>query len=86
VLRLKAGVITQSPSGTSSPSALPPGGAGVFVCTLPSLDNGASVTETLRGNVTAAPGKKILDTASVSSLTFDPNETNNSAKTTTRVM
>ena len=58
----------------------------MVVCTLPSLDNGASVTETLRVNVTAAAGKRILDTASASSLTFDPNKTNNSAKTTTRVM
>jgi uncharacterized repeat protein (TIGR01451 family) len=63
-----------------------PGATGTVVCALLSLDNGASVTETLMVNVTAASGKKIFDTASVSSSTFDPNKTNNSAKATTTVM
>ncbi len=62
-----------------------PGGTGLVVCTLLSLAKGASVTETLMVNVTAASGSKITDTASVSSLTFDPNKTNNSAKATTTV-
>jgi hypothetical protein len=58
----------------------------MVVCTLLSLDNGASVTETLMVNVTAASGKKIFDTANASSSTFDPNKTNNSAKAATTVM
>jgi uncharacterized repeat protein (TIGR01451 family) len=63
-----------------------PGGSGVVVCTLLSLDKAASVTETLMVNVTAASGIKITDTTSVSSSTFDPNKANNSAKATTTVM
>jgi uncharacterized repeat protein (TIGR01451 family) len=74
--------------GVSSGSCMSPAprATGVVVCTLLSLDKGASVTETLMVNVTAASGSKITDTATVSSSTFDPNKTNNSAKATTTVM
>ncbi len=71
---------------TGSCTSPTPGGTGTVVCALPSLAKGASVTETLMVNVTASSGSKITDTASVSSSTFDPNKTNNSARATTTVM
>jgi uncharacterized repeat protein (TIGR01451 family) len=59
--------------------------AGKVTCTVPSLANGAGFTVTMVVDVTYKSGKTVTDTASVSSLVFDPTDTNNSATVTTMV-
>lgn len=61
-------------------------GTGTVNCTVPYLASGAVLTETLTVNVTAAAGGAIMDTATVSSTTFDPFPGNNSAEFTTNVV
>jgi uncharacterized repeat protein (TIGR01451 family) len=59
--------------------------AGKVTCTVPSLANGAGFTVTMVVDVAYKSGKTVTDTASVSSLVFDPTDTNNSAAATTMV-
>jgi hypothetical protein len=54
-------------------------------CTATSLANGIAFTVNMVVDVTAKSGHAVTDTASVSSLVFDPIATNNSATATTTV-
>src|SRR5207253_6240351 len=54
-------------------------------CTLGTINPSSPVTITLKVDVTALPGASINNTANVSSSTFDPNSTNNSAGTSNSV-
>ncbi len=65
--------------------AAPAGGSNAVTCQLPTLASGASLTLQLTVQVTAAAGSTISDTATVSSTTFDPNPSNNTATATTTV-
>ena len=61
------------------------GGTGKVMCKVSSLANAGSLTINLTVKVTAGSGSTIKDTASVTSITFDPNTKNNSAKAQTSV-
>jgi uncharacterized repeat protein (TIGR01451 family) len=93
-----AEVVTLSdsvPTGTTFVSAAttagsckkPAAGAasGTLTCTVPSLANGSGFTVSMVVKVAAKSGKTVTDTASVGSLVFDANTTNNSATATTMV-
>src|SRR5580658_893533 len=83
------------PKGTTFASAVTTSGscktpavgaaAGRVTCTAPSLANGAGFTVTMVVDVTYKSGKTVTDTASVSSLVFDPTASNNSATAATMV-
>jgi len=62
------------------------GGTGMVTCTAPTLASGTTITETLVVNVTAGLGSAIMDTATVSSVTYDPSSGDNSARITTTVI
>ncbi len=78
---------TFSSVSTTSGSCTAPvvGGTGTVKCQAASLASGANFTVTLVLNVTAPSGSTITDKAQVTSKTFDPNLTNNSATARTRV-
>jgi uncharacterized repeat protein (TIGR01451 family) len=59
--------------------------SGRVTCTATSLANGIAFTVNMVVDVTAKSGHAVTDTASVSSLVFDPIATNNSATATTTV-
>jgi uncharacterized repeat protein (TIGR01451 family) len=93
-----ADVVTLSdsvPRGTTFVSAATSAGScrkpavgaaiGKVTCTVPTLTNGIGFTVSMVVKVTARSGKTLTDTASVSSLVFDPATTNNSATATTTV-
>jgi uncharacterized delta-60 repeat protein/uncharacterized repeat protein (TIGR01451 family) len=67
--------------------ALPPGSVGTLSCTLPSLPSSGTTTATVAFDVKAtAPGSvDIINTATVTAATNDPNPANNSATLVTRV-
>jgi uncharacterized repeat protein (TIGR01451 family) len=70
---------------TGSCTAPPVGGTGTVTCTVGTMTNGTSLKITLVVNVNASSGNVITDTASVTSSTFDPRTTNNTATATTTV-
>ena len=89
-------VVSQSvPAGTTFQSLIAPaaftcttpavGGTGTINCTATSLPNGSAGTFTLVVNVTAASGT-ITSTVNVTSSIADPDNTDNSATTTTTVL
>src|SRR5262249_52106808 len=57
-----------------------------ITCTLASLANGATAPYTLVVTVTAAAGAVVTNTASVTTLTPDPNAANDAATTNTNVV
>jgi large repetitive protein len=75
------------PGGVRFASATPSqgtcSGAPQVVCSLGTLDAGASATVRIR--VTARTARSVVNTASVASTSFDPNTSNNSATTKTSV-
>jgi len=75
-------------AATSSGSCKTPAvgaASGRVTCTATSLANGIAFTVSMVVDATARSGKVVTDTASVSSLVFDPVATNNSATATTTV-
>src|SRR5205085_1082569 len=78
---------TFSSVNTSHGSCTAPslGSSGNVHCTLGTINPSSPVTITLKVDVTALPGASINNTANVSSSTFDPNSTNNSASTSNAV-
>jgi uncharacterized repeat protein (TIGR01451 family) len=64
---------------------LPVGSVGTLTCTLASLDLNATATLVLVVKTTAPGSVDIVNTATVSPATFDPNLANNSATLVTRV-
>jgi uncharacterized repeat protein (TIGR01451 family) len=75
-------------AATSSGSCKTPAvgaASGRVTCTAPSLANGIAFTVNMVVDVTVRSGHTVTDTASVSSLVFDPTATNNSATATTTV-
>ena len=77
------------PGGTTFVSATPSqgscSGTSTVVCSLGSLSNGSSATVTLIVTAPATPAS-VINTATVSSTTADPNSANNSATTTVSVV
>ena len=83
---LPAGTTFASASATGATCKSPKvGGTGTVTCTATSLASGGSFDVTLVVNVTAASVGNLTDTASVSSATFDPVASNNSAIALTSV-
>jgi uncharacterized repeat protein (TIGR01451 family) len=87
-------VTDATPTGTTFVSAtpntgtctVPPvGGTGTVTCTVGSVANGSTLKITLVVNVNAASGSVLTDSATVTSTTYDPNLTNNTAIATTTV-
>jgi uncharacterized repeat protein (TIGR01451 family) len=74
--------VSVSAGSCTAPAA---GGTGTVTCSVPTLASGSVITETLVINVTAGVGSAITDTATVSSVTFDPSSGDNSASMTTTV-
>ena len=75
-------------AATSSGSCKTPAvgaASGRVTCTAPSLANGIAFTVNMVVDVTVRSGHTVTDTASASSLVFDPTATNNSATATTTV-
>jgi len=72
-------------SATLSCTLLPNGTVGTLSCTRAALDLGQTASVTLVVKVTAAGSVDIVNTATASSGTFDPNPANNAATLTTRV-
>jgi uncharacterized repeat protein (TIGR01451 family) len=60
-------------------------GTTTVTCTVGTLANAATATETLVLKITATSGSKVTDKATVSSTSFDSNKTNNSATVVTNV-
>jgi Domain of unknown function DUF11 len=58
----------------------------MVTCNVPTLASGTTITETLVVNVTAGLGSAIMDTATVSSVTYDPSSGDHSATITTAVI
>jgi uncharacterized repeat protein (TIGR01451 family) len=75
--------VSVSSGSCTAPAA---GGTGTVSCTAPSLANNGVITEVLTVNVTAGLGSAIMDTATVSSSTYDAFPGNNSAEITTTVI
>jgi uncharacterized repeat protein (TIGR01451 family) len=83
------------PAGTKFVSATPTTGScttpavgaasGRVTCTVASLAGGAAFTLSMTVRVTAASGATVTDTASISSLVYDPVPSNNSATVSTTV-
>jgi uncharacterized repeat protein (TIGR01451 family) len=61
------------------------GKKGTLTCTVPTLANGSSFTVSMVVKVEARSGTTLTDTATVSSLVYDPNTTNDTATATTVV-
>ncbi len=78
-----SGTTFVSQSQASGPAFSLSNSATKITDTLASLPSGQSATFQLVLNVTAAAGSTLNDAANVSTTTFDPNLTNNSASTTT---
>jgi len=72
-------------TSSGSCTAPAPGGTGTVNCTAPGLALGSAITETLTVNVTAGLLSTITDTATVSSMTFDPTNNTSATATTTVV-
>jgi uncharacterized repeat protein (TIGR01451 family) len=75
--------VSVSAGSCTAPAA---GDTGTVTCTASSLANNGVITEVLTVNVTAAMGSAVMDTATVSSSTYDPFPGNNSAEFTTTVI
>jgi uncharacterized repeat protein (TIGR01451 family) len=73
-------------SATSDQSVTPTQSNGVVTLTLATLQVGASANLTIDVIPTAAPGSTLVDSASVSSQTADPNPSNNTATLSTPVV
>ena len=58
----------------------------MVTCNVPTLASGTTITETLVVNGTAGLGSAVMDTATVSSVTYDPSSGDNSATITTTVI
>jgi uncharacterized repeat protein (TIGR01451 family) len=71
------------PAGTCTAPTV--GGTGTVTCSSATLASASNVTETLVVNVIASSGATISDRASVSSPTFDPTKSDNSATVKTSV-
>jgi uncharacterized repeat protein (TIGR01451 family) len=71
------------PAGTCTTP--PVGGTGTITCSSATLASASNVTETLVVNVIASSGATISDRATVSSTTFDPTKSDNSATVNTKV-
>jgi uncharacterized repeat protein (TIGR01451 family) len=84
---IPAGATFNSVSVSAGSCTVPAaGGTGTVTCSVPTLASGSVVTETLVINVTAGMGSAIIDTATVSSATFDPSSGDNSASITTTIL
>jgi uncharacterized repeat protein (TIGR01451 family) len=85
---------TATPNGTSfasmsapgSSTTPPVGGAGAISSSIDSIPANGSASVTLELNVIGAPGSSLPANASVSSLTADPVQGNNSANVTTQIL
>jgi uncharacterized repeat protein (TIGR01451 family) len=73
-------------SATSDQNVSPTESNGVVTLTLTALDNGASANLTIDVTPTAAPGSTLVNSASVTSQTADPNSSNNTATLSTPVV